>query len=56
MRQDDAAIETNQLAWLESMAANAREAQGWPILRTLRIESEVAQGGSGDSTARQRTA
>jgi hypothetical protein len=40
------AIETNQLAWLESMAANAREKLKDPMANAsepLRIESEVAQ-------------
>jgi outer membrane protein TolC len=40
------AIETNQLAWLESMAANAREKLKDPTANAsepLRIESEVAQ-------------
>jgi len=39
-------IETNQLAWLESMAANAREKLKDPMANAsepLRIESEVAQ-------------
>ena len=40
------AIQTNQLAWLESMAANAREKLKDPMANAsepLRIESEVAQ-------------
>lgn len=40
------AIETNQLAWLESMAANAREKLKDPMgnaSEALRIESELAQ-------------
>lgn len=40
------AIETNQLVWLESMAANAREKLKDPMANAsepLRIESEVAQ-------------
>jgi outer membrane protein TolC len=40
------AIQTNQLAWLESMAANAREKLKDPMgnaSEALRIESEVAQ-------------
>ena len=53
------AIETNQLVWLESMAANAREKLKDPMANAseaLRIESEVAQERQKlDSTARQRT-
>lgn len=53
------AIETNQLAWLESMAANAREKLKDPMANAsepLRIESEVAQERQKiDSAQRQRT-
>jgi outer membrane protein TolC len=53
------AIETNQLAWLESMAANAREKLKDPMgnaSEALRIESEVAQERQKiDSTTRNRT-
>jgi len=52
------AIETNQLAWLESMAANAREKLKDPMANAsepLRIESEVAQERQKiDTTQRQR--
>lgn len=52
-------IETNQLAWLESMAANAREKLKDPMATAsepLRIESEVAQERQKiDSTFRNRT-
>ena len=52
-------IETNQLSWLESMAANAREKLKDPMATAsepLRIESEVAQERQKiDSTARNRT-
>jgi outer membrane protein TolC len=52
------AIQTNQLAWLESMAANAREKLKDPmgnVSEPLRIESEVAQERQKiDSTRRQR--
>ena len=52
------AIETNQLAWLESMAANARERLKDPMANAsepLRIESELAQEQQKiDSTARDR--
>lgn len=52
------AIETNQLAWLESMAANAREKLKDPMgnaSEPLRIESEVAQERQKiDTTQRQR--
>ena len=51
-------IETNQLTWLESMAANAREKLKDPMATAsepLRIESEVAQERQKiDSTARNR--
>lgn len=51
-------IETNQLAWLESMAANAREKLKDPMANAsepLRIESEVAQERQKiDTTQRQR--
>lgn len=53
------AIQTNQLAWLESMAANAREKLKDPMANAsepLRIESEVAQERQKiDATERQRT-
>lgn len=53
------AIETNQLTWLESMAANSREKLKDPMATAsepLRIESEVAQERQKiDSTARNRT-
>ena len=53
------AIQTNQLAWLESMATNARERLKDPMANAsepLRIESEVAQERQKiDSTARNRT-
>ncbi len=53
------AIETSQLAWLESMAANAREKLKDPMANAsepLRIESEVAQERQKiDSAQRQRT-
>ncbi|MCL4789215.1 MAG: TolC family protein [Verrucomicrobia bacterium] len=52
------AIQTNQLAWLESMAANAREKLKDPMANAsepLRIESEVAQERQKiDTTQRQR--
>jgi outer membrane protein TolC len=52
-------IQTNQLAWLESMAANAREKLKDPMANAsepLRIESEVAQERQKiDNTRRQRT-
>ena len=52
------AIETNQLAWLESMAANAREKLKDPMANAsepLRIESELAQERQKiDTTQRQR--
>lgn len=52
------AIQTNQLGWLESMAANAREKLKDPmgnVSEPLRIESEVAQERQSiDSTQRQR--
>ena len=52
------AIQTNQLGWLESMAANAREKLKDPmgnVSEPLRIESEVAQERQKlDSTQRQR--
>lgn len=52
------AIQTNQLAWLESMAANAREKLKDPMANAsepLRIESEVAQERQKiDATERQR--
>lgn len=52
-------IETNQLTWLESMAANAREKLKDPMATAsepLRVESEVAQERQKiDSTARTRT-
>lgn len=52
------AIETNQLAWLESMSANAREKLKDPMANAsepLRIESEVAQERQKiDTTQRQR--
>ncbi|MBK8000437.1 MAG: TolC family protein [Verrucomicrobia bacterium] len=52
------AIETNQLAWLESMSANAREKLKDPMANAsepLRIESEVAQERQRiDTTQRQR--
>lgn len=52
------AIQTKQLAWLESMAANAREKLKDPmgnVSEPLRIESEVAQERQKiDSTRRQR--
>ena len=52
-------IETNQLSWLESMAANAREKLKDPMATAsepLRIESEVAQERQKiDSTSRNRT-
>lgn len=52
------AIETNQLAWLESMATNAREKLKDPMANAsepLRIESEVAQERQKiDTTQRQR--
>lgn len=52
-------IETNQLTWLESMAANARGKLKDPMATAsepLRIESEVAQERQKiDSTARNRT-
>gem|GEM_PF-700060 len=51
-------IETNQLTWLESMTANARERLKDPTANAsepLRIESELAQQQQKiDSTARQR--
>ena len=51
-------IQTNQLGWLESMAANAREKLKDPmgnVSEPLRIESEVAQERQSiDSTQRQR--
>ncbi|MEY4199588.1 MAG: hypothetical protein RLZZ265_1328 [Verrucomicrobiota bacterium] len=51
-------IQTNQLAWLESMAANAREKLKDPMANAsepLRIESEVAQERQKiDTTQRQR--
>lgn len=51
-------IETNQLVWLESMAANAREKLKDPMASAsepLRIESEVAQERQKiDSTSRNR--
>jgi outer membrane protein TolC len=53
------AIQTNQLAWLESMAANAREKLKDPMANAsepLRLESEVAQERQKiDATERQRT-
>ena len=53
------AIETNQLVWLESMAANAREKLKDPMATAsepLRIESEVAQERQKiDSITRTRT-
>ena len=52
------AIETNQLAWLESMAANAARSSrpDGQSSEPLRVESEVAQERQKiDSTARQRT-
>ncbi len=53
------AIQTNQLAWLESMAVNAREKLKDPMANAsepLRIESEVAQERQKiDNTQRQRT-
>lgn len=53
------AIEKNQLAWLESMAANAREKLKDPMANAsepLRLESEVAQERQKiDTTQRQRT-
>jgi outer membrane protein TolC len=53
------AIQTNQLAWLDSMAANAREKLKDPMANAsepLRIESEVAQERQKiDATERQRT-
>ena len=53
------AIQTNQLAWLESMAVNAREKLKDPMANAsepLRIESEVAQERLKiDNTQRQRT-
>jgi len=52
------AIQTNQLAWLESMAANSREKLKDPMANAsepLRIESEVAQERQRiDSSARDR--
>lgn len=52
-------IETNQLTWLESMAANAREKLKDPMATAsepLRVESEVAQERQKiDSTVRNRT-
>ena len=52
------AIQTNQLGWLESMAANAREKLKDPmanVSEALRIESEVAQERQKiDVTGRQR--
>lgn len=52
------AIQTNQLGWLESMAANAREKLKDPmgnVSEPLRIESEVAQERQSiDSNQRQR--
>jgi outer membrane protein TolC len=53
------AIQTNQLAWLESMAANAREKLKDPAANAsepLRLESEVAQEQQKiDAAQRQRT-